>query len=105
MDITQGLVGCCLTVVNAVAFIVYGIDKYRARNAKWRIPEATLLMLAVVGGSVGAWLGMKAWHHKTRHRKFRYGVPGQFCCCRFVVATLFICESLCGKMLLKLLII
>ena len=68
MDITQDLVGCCLTVVNAVAFIVYGIDKYRARNGKWRIPEATLLMLAVVGGSVGAWLGMKAWHHKTRHR-------------------------------------
>ena len=52
MDITQDLVGCCLTVVNAVAFIMYGIDKYRARNAKWRIPEATLLMLAVVGGSV-----------------------------------------------------
>lgn len=75
MDITQSLVGCCLTVVNAVAFIVYGIDKYRARNGKWRIPEATLLMLAVVGGSVGAWMGMKAWHHKTRHWKFRYGVP------------------------------
>ena len=49
MDITQGLVGCCLTVVNVVAFIVYGIDKYRARNGKWRIPEATLLMLVVVG--------------------------------------------------------
>lgn len=75
MDITEGLVGCCLAGVNAVAFIVYGIDKYRARNAKWRIPEATLLMLAVVGGSVGAWLGMKVWHHKTRHRKFRRGVP------------------------------
>ena len=46
MDITQGLVGCCLTVVNAVAFIVYGIDKCRARNAKWRIPEATLLPIS-----------------------------------------------------------
>ena len=87
MDITQGLVGCCLTVVNAVAFIVYGIDKYRARNAKWRIPEATLLMLAVVGGSVGAWLGMKAWHHKTRHMKFRYGVP-VILLLQIVVATL-----------------
>ena len=83
MDITQGLVGCCLTVVNAVAFIVYGIDKYRARNGKWRIPEATLLMLAVVGGSVGAWLGMKAWHHKTRHSTGSFGmVSRQFCCCR-----------------------
>lgn len=96
MDITQGLVGCCLTVVNAVAFIVYGIDKYRARNAKWRIPEATLLMLAVVGGSVGAWLGMKAWHHKTRHMKFRYGVPA-ILLLQIVVATLLYVNHCVGK--------
>lgn len=96
MDITQGLVGCCLTVVNAVAFIVYGIDKCRARNAKWRIPEATLLMLAVVGGSVGAWLGMKAWHHKTRHMKFRYGVPA-ILLLQIVVATLLYVNHCVGK--------
>lgn len=96
MDITQGLVGCCLTVVNAVAFIVYGIDKYRARNGKWRIPEATLLMLAVVGGSVGAWLGMKAWHHKIRHRKFRYGVPA-ILLLQIVVATLLYVNHCVGK--------
>ena len=96
MDITQGLVGCCLTVVNAVAFIVYGIDKCRARNAKWRIPEATLLMLAVVGGSVGAWLGMKSWHHKTRHRKFRYGVPA-ILLLQIVVATLLYVNHCVGK--------
>lgn len=96
MDITQGLVGCCLTVVNAVAFIVYGIDKYRARNAKWRIPEATLLMLAVVGGSVGAWLGMKAWRHKTRHMKFRYGVP-VILLLQIVVATLLYVNHCVGK--------
>ena len=96
MDITQGLVGCCLTVVNAVAFIVYGIDKYRARNAKWRIPEATLLMLAAVGGSVGAWLGMKAWHHKTRHMKFRYGVP-VILLLQIVVATLLYVNHCVGK--------
>lgn len=96
MDITQGLVGCCLTVVNAVAFIVYGIDKYRARNGKWRIPEATLLMLAVVGGSVGAWLGMKAWHHKTRHREFRYGVPA-ILLLQIVVATLLYVNHCVGK--------
>lgn len=96
MDITQGLVGCCLTVVNAVAFIVYGIDKYRARNAKWRIPEATLLMLAVVDGSVGAWLGMKAWHHKTRHMKFRYGVP-VILLLQIVVATLLYVNHCVGK--------
>ena len=96
MDITQDLVGCCLTVVNAVAFIMYGIDKYRARNAKWRIPEATLLMLAVVGGSVGAWLGMKAWHHKTRHGKFRYGVPA-ILLLQIVVATLLYVNHCVGK--------
>mgnify|MGYP004439879073 FL=1 len=96
MDITQDLVGCCLTVVNAVAFIVYGIDKYRARNGKWRIPEATLLMLAVVGGSVGAWLGMKAWHHKIRNRKFRYGVPA-ILLLQIVVATLLYVNHCVGK--------
>lgn len=96
MDITQGLVGCCLTVVNAVAFIVYGIDKCRARNGKWRIPAATLLMLTVVGGSVGAWLGMKAWHHKTRHGKFRYGVPA-ILLLQIVVATLLYVNHCVGK--------
>lgn len=96
MYITQGLVGCCLTVVNVVAFIVYGIDKYRARNGKWRIPEATLLMLAVVGGSVGAWLGMKAWHHKIRHRKFRYGVPA-ILLLQIVAATLLYVNHCVGK--------
>ena len=61
--------------INAVTFIVYGIDKYRAKKAKWRISEATLLLLAVLGGSIGAWMGMKVWHHKTMHKKFQYGVP------------------------------
>ncbi len=64
-----------LLVINAATFIIYGIDKYKAKKAKWRISEATLLTMAAVGGSIGAWLGMKAWHHKTLHRKFRYGVP------------------------------
>lgn len=64
-----------LAVVNVVTFIVYGIDKWKAKNSKWRIPEATLLGLAVIGGSLGAWLGMKTWHHKTLHKKFRLGVP------------------------------
>ena len=64
-----------LLAINAVAFIVYGIDKYKAKKAKWRISEATLLLLAVVGGSIGAWMGMKVWHHKTMHKKFKYGIP------------------------------
>ena len=69
----------CLTyyllAINAVTFIIYGIDKYKAKKAKWRIPEAILLLLAVFGGSIGAWMGMKVWHHKTMHKKFKYGIP------------------------------
>ena len=64
-----------LLAINVVTFIVYGIDKYKAKKAKWRIPEATLLLLAVVGGSIGAWMGIKVWHHKTMHKKFKYGIP------------------------------
>lgn len=64
-----------LVIINVVAFLVFGLDKWRARHSKWRISEATLLALAVVGGSVGAWLGMRVWHHKTLHKKFKYGIP------------------------------
>lgn len=65
----------CLLAINAITFVVYGIDKYKAKKAKWRISEATLLLLAVLGGSIGAWMGMRVWHHKTMHRKFKYGIP------------------------------
>ena len=64
-----------LAVINVVTFFMYGIDKWKAKKSKWRISEATLLGMAVIGGSIGAWLGMKIWHHKTLHKKFRYGVP------------------------------
>lgn len=64
-----------LVLVNLTAFMLFGIDKRKAKKARWRIPEATLLMLAAVGGSVGAWAGMKVWHHKTLHKKFRWGIP------------------------------
>lgn len=64
-----------LSLVNVVTFVVYGVDKLKARKSWWRIPESTLLLLALLGGSVGAWCGMKVWHHKTLHMKFRYGVP------------------------------
>ena len=60
---------------NVVTFFVYGIDKWKAKKSKWRIRETALLGLAVLGGSIGAWLGMKVWHHKTQHKKFKYGVP------------------------------
>lgn len=64
-----------LVVINVVTFFLYGIDKWKAKRSKWRIREAKLLGLAVLGGSVGAWLGMKVWHHKTMHKKFKYGLP------------------------------
>ena len=61
--------------VNVLTFLVYGIDKWKARQDKWRISEATLLLFAVIGGSIGAWLGMRVWRHKTMHKKFKYGIP------------------------------
>lgn len=64
-----------LVGINVVTFFLYGIDKWKAKRAKWRIEEATLLWWAACGGSIGALLGMKAWHHKTLHRKFTWGVP------------------------------
>ncbi len=64
-----------LVAVNVVTFFLYGIDKFKAKHSMWRIPEATLLGLAVIGGSIGALLGMKVWHHKTMHKKFQFGIP------------------------------
>ena len=64
-----------LAAINVVTFFLYGIDKLKAKRSRWRISEATLIWLSVFGGSIGACLGMKAWHHKTQHKKFKYGIP------------------------------
>ena len=64
-----------LELVNLAAFALYGIDKRRAKRGKWRVPEATLLLIAVIGGSVGALAGMYLFRHKTRKPKFSVGVP------------------------------
>jgi uncharacterized membrane protein YsdA (DUF1294 family) len=64
-----------LTVINVIAFLMYGMDKWKAKRGSWRISEATLLLMAVAGGSIGALLGMNVWHHKTMHKKFKYGLP------------------------------
>ena len=61
--------------INAVSFVVYGLDKQRARRSRWRISESALLALALAGGSIGAWMGMLVWRHKTKHKKFRNGIP------------------------------
>lgn len=61
--------------INVVTFLLYGNDKSRARRHAWRIPEKTLLGAAIIGGSVGALLGMSIFHHKTRKPAFYIGVP------------------------------
>lgn len=67
-----------LVLINVVAFVAFGVDKWKAQRGAWRIPELTLLLLAALGGSVGAWLGMRVWRHKTQHLKFLVGIPAIF---------------------------
>ena len=66
---------CYLLAINIATFLLYGIDKYKAKKNQWRISEATLLTMAAIGGSIGAWTGMRLWYHKTMHKKFKYGIP------------------------------
>ena len=61
--------------MGVIAFCAYGIDKYRAKHNLWRIPEKTLLLLALLGGALGAYIGMKVFHHKTKHIKFTIIIP------------------------------
>lgn len=61
--------------MNVVSFIVMGIDKRKARKRAFRVPEATLFVLALIGGSLGSIVGMHLFHHKTRHWYFLYGMP------------------------------
>ena len=64
-----------LLVINILAFFCYGLDKLKAKRNARRISERSLLLLAVVGGSLGAWFGMLVWRHKTKHAIFKFGVP------------------------------
>lgn len=64
-----------VAAVNVVTFFIYGLDKSKAKAGRWRIPEANLIVLAVIGGSVGALAGMRFFHHKTRKPKFYIGIP------------------------------
>ena len=64
-----------LLIINVIAFLIYGLDKLKAKKEMWRIPERVLILLAVVGGSIGALLGMRVFHHKTKKWKFKIGVP------------------------------
>ena len=66
---------CYILAINIATFFLYGIDKYKAKKGQWRISEVALLTMAAIGGSIGAWIGMRIWHHKTMHKKFKYGIP------------------------------
>ena len=64
-----------LVVINLISFAAMGVDKARARKRSWRIPESTLFVLAIIGGSVGSIIGMHLFRHKTLHWYFVYGMP------------------------------
>ena len=78
-----------LALMNIACFFAIGIDKHQAKNHRRRIPEAALLISAGIGGSVGCLIGMRAFHHKTRKFKFKFGVPAIL----FVQATLVLCAA------------
>ena len=75
MTLQYKIIALYLLLVNLIAFAIYGIDKRRAKKHKFRIPEKTLLWMARIGGGIGCWLGIKVFHHKTKHTKFRIIVP------------------------------
>lgn len=64
-----------LLLINAAGFAVMLADKLKAKRGAWRIPEATLMTIAAIGGSIGSLIGMYLFRHKTRHPKFTVGIP------------------------------
>ena len=84
------LLGLWVLLVSIVTFFVFGIDKWKAKRSSRRVRERTLFLLAAIGGSIGAWLGMKVWHHKTLHKSFRFGIPAILFLQLALVAGLFI---------------
>ena len=64
-----------LVIMNLIAFLLMGADKKKANAKAWRIPEKTLFLPAILGGSIGAILGMQVFRHKTKHWYFKYGMP------------------------------
>ena len=64
-----------IVLINIIAFVLMGVDKRRAKKGLWRIPEKTLFLVAIVGGSIGSLCGMEYFRHKTKHNSFKLGIP------------------------------
>ena len=74
MDVIT-LLSTYFAAINLIGFALMGIDKYKAKKRAFRIPEATLFIVAIIGGSIGSIIGMYTFRHKTKHRSFVYGMP------------------------------
>ena len=70
-----GIIAAYLLIMNIIGFALMGIDKHRAVKRLWRISESTLFVVAIIGGSLGSIIGMRFFHHKTKHWYFVYGMP------------------------------
>ncbi|ARI76844.1 DUF1294 domain-containing protein [Halobacillus mangrovi] len=75
MEIVSGFIITYILLINLWLFTLMGMDKRRSRREKWRIKEKTLWAFAFLGGSLGGWLGMNVFRHKTKHRPFKIGLP------------------------------
>lgn len=71
-------IGIYLVVINLINFAEMGLDKRKSKKEQWRVPESRFFVLALLGGSLGGWIGMNVFHHKTKHWYFRFGLPAIF---------------------------
>ncbi|MCR4843041.1 MAG: DUF1294 domain-containing protein [Eubacterium sp.] len=92
MERMEKIVLVYLLVMNVIGLGAMGLDKSRAKNGEWRIPEKTLFMISIIGGSVGTWAGMYLFRHKTKHWYFVIGMP--LILVLQVVAVIFIAQNM-----------
>ena len=86
---------CYILIINLIAFLLFGIDKYKAKNGLWRIPEKVLFLFAILGGSVGALIGMEVFRHKTKHLLFWLGLP-VILCLQIILGIVLYANFFCG---------
>ena len=72
---TRLFLSAYVALMSLLAFAAFGLDKYKAKTNRWRTRERTLFLFALLGGGIGAFLGMKVFHHKTLHKQFAIGIP------------------------------